>query len=199
MIITITLLVLITLAVILYRSMSSNTFSDVADEKNTSLIVKSFMDKMIPHHQEAVDISLKVMNDLDITEAKVRIFAANVVDTQTFEISKMKNIYADYLGQSYDEAIPVEYDHMMHTVSDKKGDESAKEYTADMIKHHESAVEMSKDYIKLIDKINKSNSTSENGLVIMNTHPAIEDSYALAKQIIEGQTKEIAELKTWFK
>jgi uncharacterized protein (DUF305 family) len=209
MIITIILFVLIALAVILYRSLSDNTFKDVAGEKNSAVIVKSFLDMMIPHHQEAVDSSLKVMNDLDITEGQVRIFAANVVDTQSFEISKMKNIYVDYLGQPYAENITLdvnaegghsmEYHNMMTDTSALKGDDLAKVYTADMIKHHESAVEMAEDYIKVIDKVNKSNSTKSEGLVITNTHPSIDATYELAKQIIDTQTKEIELLKTWYK
>ncbi len=209
MIITIILFVLIALAVILYRSMSDNTFKDVANETNTAVIVKSFLDKMIPHHQEAVDSSLQVMNDLDITEPKVRIFAANVVDNQSFEISKMKNIYLEHLGQSYAENITLDvtvedghstnYHNMMSDTSALKGDELAKVYTEDMIKHHKSAVEMAEDYIEVIDKVNKLNSTKSEGLIITNTHPSIEATYELAKQIIDTQTKEIELLKTWYK
>lgn len=210
MIITIILFVLITLAVVLYRSMSDDTFKDVADEKNTALVVKSFLDKMIPHHQEAVDSSLKVMNDLDITEPKVRIFAANVVDNQSFEISRMKNIYQEYLGQEYAQSLTLDmdnkeethsddYHNMMSDMSALKGDELAKVYTKDMIKHHKAAIKMAEDYIKVIDKINKSNSTSEGGLVITNTHPSIDATYEMAKQIIGTQAKEIELLKTWYK
>ncbi len=209
MIITITLFVLVVLAVLLYRNMSDSTFKDVANETNTAVIVKSFLDKMIPHHQEAVDSSLKVMNDLDITEAKVRIFAANVVDTQSFEISKMENIYTEYLGQSYAQTITMdvdtkdgsttEYHAMMNDMSALVGDELAKVYAKDMIKHHEGAVRMAEDYIEVIDKVNKSNSTKSEGLVITNTHPSIDATYELAKQIIDTQTKEIELLKTWYK
>ena len=209
MIITIILFVLIALAAILYNSMSDSTFKDVEGETNTAVIVKSFLDKMIPHHQEAVDSSLKVMNDLDITESKVRIFAANVVDTQSFEISKMKNIYQEYLGQPYAQSITLdvnaenghstEYHNMMSDMSALVGDDLAKVYTTDMIKHHEGAIVMAKDYIKLIDKINKESSVSENGLVITNTHPSIESTYELAKQIVDTQEKEIEVLKTWYK
>lgn len=209
MIITIILFVLIALAVILYRSMSNNTFKDVANENNTAIIVKSFLDKMIPHHQEAVDSSLKVMNDLGITEPQVRIFAANVVDTQSFEISRMKTIYQEYLGEQYAQSVTLDvneesgqtadYHHVMSDMSALVGDELAKVYAKDMIKHHESAIVMAEDYIEIIDKVNKESSVSDNGLIITNTHPSIEATYELAKQIIDTQTKEIEVLKTWYK
>lgn len=209
MIITITLFIIIAISAVLYRNMSDNTFKDVADEKNTAVIVKSFIDKMIPHHQEAVDSSLKVMNDLDITEPKVRIFSANVVDNQSFEISKMKNIYQEYLGQEYTQSISLDadgegdhdsdYHNMMSNTSALKGDDLAKVYTKDMIKHHKAAIKMAEDYIEIMDKVNKTNSTSEGGLTITNTHPSIEATYEIAKQIIDTQAKEIEILKTWYK
>ena len=206
-IITITFFILIALTVIFYATKSDDTFKDVANATDTAFIVKSFLNKMIPHHQEAVDLSLKVMNDLEITEPKIRIFAANVVDTQSFEISKMENIYREYLGGEYAPTISVDasgkskdqYQHMMGSADGLKGDELAKSYTKDLIKHHESAVKMSKDYIKLIDKVRSYDSTKENGLIVTNSHPAIDDSYELAKQIIDTQTKEIDIMKTWFK
>jgi uncharacterized protein (DUF305 family) len=193
--ITIIVLALIALAVIMYSNLSKNRF-DLNNEGDTSAMVKSFIDQMIPHHQEAVLSSLKVMNDLEITEPKVRIFAANVVDTQTFEIQKMKNVYTEYYKQEYEEAAPMT--HMMNTEG-LKGDELAKQYTKDMIKHHEAAVDMAKDYIKMIDKVKKASSVTQDGLTITNTHPAIDDTYALAKQIVDTQTKEIEVLKSWYK
>lgn len=185
--------------------MSGGTFKDVAKETDTAVIVRSFFDKMIPHHQEAVDSSLKVMNDLEITDPQVRIFAANVVDTQSFEISRMQNMHREYLGGEYTQTTSLDangkgqdhYEHMMSDMSALKGDELAKSYTNDMIKHHEAAVEMAQDYMKLIDKVRSYDSSTENGLTITNSHPAVDESYELAKQIIETQTKEIEMMKGW--
>jgi uncharacterized protein (DUF305 family) len=166
-------------------------------QKDTAIVVKDFINMMIPHHEEAITSSLKVMNDLGITEPKVRIFAANVVDTQSFEVSKMKNIYSLYLGGEYSTSTN-KASHMMSDVTTLKGDELAKSYTKDMIKHHEKAVEEAKDFIKLIDKIRKSDSTTKDGLTITNSHPAVDDTYQIAKDIVESQEKEIALLKTWY-
>lgn len=203
-IITITLFVLIALGVVLYNNMSGGTFKDVAKETDTAVIVRSFFDKMIPHHQEAVDSSLQVMNDLGITDPKVRIFAANVVDIQSFEISRMQNMYREYLGAEYAQAISLDAtgkmaDHIMTDMSVLKGDELAKVYAKDMIKHHKAAIVMAEDYIKLIDKIKARDSKTENGLTITNSHPAVDESYQLAQEIIEAQKKEIETLKSWEK
>jgi uncharacterized protein (DUF305 family) len=207
--ITITLLILIAIGFTVYKSYTDGSFMK-KDEKDTAVMVKNFINMMIPHHEEAITSSMKVMNDLGITESKVRIFAANVVDAQTFEISKMKNIHAQYLGSGYVSTLTIplvdeakskdgHYEHMMTDVTNLKGDELAKTYTKDMIKHHEMAIKEAKDFIKTIDKINKSNSNTENGLTILNSHPAVDEAYQIAKDIILTQTEEIVEMKTWFK
>lgn len=195
MIITIILFVLIALGIILYKNMSTNTFTKVAKTGDEAAVVKAFLNEMIPHHQDAVDSSIKIMNNLDITNGQVRIFAANVVDTQTFEISKMKNIYREYLGMEYAPTVSMS----MHatTTADLKGDELAKKYTKDMIVHHQKAIDISKDYIEILDQISKANSSKENGLTITNSHPALDSTYELAKQIIDTQTKEIEVMKGW--
>ncbi len=175
--------------------MSTNTFTKVAKTGDEAAVVKAFLNEMIPHHQDAVDSSIKIMNNLDITNGQVRIFAANVVDTQTFEISKMKNIYREYLGMEYAPTVSMS----MHatTTADLKGDELAKKYTKDMIVHHQKAIDISKDYIEILDQISKANSSKENGLTITNSHPALDSTYELAKQIIDTQTKEIEVMKGW--
>lgn len=205
--ITITLLILIAVGFTVYKSYTDGSFMK-KDEKDTAVIVKKFINMMIPHHEEAIDSSLKVMNDLEITEPKVRIFAANVVDMQSFEVSKMKNIYEQYLGGEYMSTMTMNadgknsdenYEHMMSDTTNLKGDELAKTYTKDMIKHHEMAIKEAKDFIKTIDKVNKTNSSSENGLTITNSHPAVDETYQIAKDIIESQTKEVEMLKAWYK
>ncbi len=203
--ITITLLILIAVGFTIYKSYSDGSFMK-KDEKDTAIIVKNFINMMIPHHQEAIDSSMKVMNDLDITEPKVRIFAANVVDIQSFEISKMKNIHEQYLGGEYIPTMSMDmsidgkktdghYKHMMSDTTNLKGDKLAKTYTKDMIKHHEMAIKEAKDFIKAMDKAKKSSSNTENGLTITNSHPAVDETYQIAKDIIESQTKEIEMMK----
>lgn len=205
--ITITLLILIAIGFTVYKSYTDGSFMK-KEEKDTSVVVKNFINMMIPHHEEAVTSSMKVMNDLEITEPKVRIFAANVVDMQSFEISKMKNIHEQYLGGEYISTMTMDvdgkindehYEHMMSDVTNLKGDELAKVYAKDMIKHHEMAIKEAKDFIKTIDKVNKANSSSENGLTIINSHPAVDDTYQIVKDIIESQTKEIEVLKSFLK
>jgi uncharacterized protein (DUF305 family) len=202
MIITITLFVLIALGFIMYRSLSEGKFEKMAKNKDASALVKAFINDMIPHHQEAVDSSLKIMNDLDITDPKVRIFAANVVDIQSFEISRMENIYREYLGGEYSSAAMTDGkdDHSnLAPSTGLKGDELAKSYAKMMIRHHQDAIDMAQDYIKAVDMLNKGQGGSKDGLIVTNSHPAIDGTYELAKQIVDSQAKEIEVMKGWYK
>ena len=197
-IITISLLIIIAIGFLLYKNYKDNVYGvDNTNETNTAVIVRGFLDNMIAHHEEAVNISKVVMNDLEISDPKVRILAANVVDQQTSQIDMMKNIYRIYLYQEYDRA-NVNYHNMMSAdISTLKGDELAKVYKKDMIKHHKDAIDIAEDYIKLVDKIKQSTEVKQDGLVITSSHPAIDESYMIAKDIIEKQEKEIDEMKGW--
>lgn len=193
MIITITLLVLIVLGFILYKN---GVFVNNKNQ-DTSVFVRDFIEMMIPHHEEAVKVSLTVMNDLDITEPKVRVLAANIVDNQSFEINQLKNIHAEFLGGEYMMSSSTE-NHMMRDYTNMKGDDLAKTYIEDMIKHHEEAVKVAEKYVKLIDKVRKASSSSEGGLIVTNSHPSIDMTYDMAKGIIESQAKEIELMKSLY-
>lgn len=195
MIITITLLILIVLGFILYKN---GILTDNNKGKDTSVFVRDFISVMIPHHDEALTVSRVIMNDLSITEPKVRILAANIVDNQSFEIDQMKNIYGEYLGGEYTMSTSTE-DHMMGDYTNIKGDDLGKAYVKDMIEHHEEAIKVASKYVKLIDKVKKENSTTNNGLVITNSHPAVDMTYDMAKEIIESQTKEIESMKALYR
>ncbi len=187
MILTITLLIIIVLGFIGYKN---NWFTNKsANSEDTSMVVKEFLDTMIPHYEEAAKVSQPIMNDLSISEPKVRILAANIVDNQSFEMMQMINIYTEFFGGSYTSTTT--YKSMKIDTTNLKGDDLAKVYIKNMIKHHELSIKIAKKYIKKLDKIKKASSYTENGLTIINTHPSLDLTYDMAKKIIEEQNKEI--------
>lgn len=196
MTITITLLVLIALGFILYKNYSDNKLTNIDDPKNTATMVKNFLDKMIPQNNESAQTSVKVMTDLDITEAKFRILAANIADRDSFRVAQMKGLYVQYLGNEYDVASST-YRNMMKDMTTLRGDALAKEYVKEMIKHHNRTIDDANDYIKLIDKIRKESSNTENGLTVTTSHPAIDDSYDFALQIIKDYQSDIDTMKSF--
>lgn len=101
---------------------------------------KSFLEEMIPHHQEAVDTSIKILNSTSDPELKV--FVQKVITDQNKEINEMKTWHKDWFGKEY--TTNQNYKPMMTEMSGKTGKDLDKAYIKGMIMHHEGAIEMAK-------------------------------------------------------
>lgn len=189
-IITISILILIALGFIGYKT---DIFGTKSINKDTSVIVKDYLNTMMIYNNDAVIVSIPIMNNLEIKESKVRVLAANVVDNQSFDISKMKNIYNQYLGPVPE--IATSSENIFTDLKDIKGEELGEEYVKDVIEHYKKSIKISEKFIKQIDQYKKYNSVKQGGLVITSSHPAIDESYDFAKNIIEAYKKELDSLK----
>jgi uncharacterized protein (DUF305 family) len=95
---------------------------------------QSFLENMIPHHQEAVDSSNLVLNST--TDPELKIFVQNVISAQTKEIGEMKTwLNKDYTPNS-------NYQAMMGGMKGKTGTELDQAYVQGMIMHHQGAIQM---------------------------------------------------------
>ena len=131
---------------------------------------QSFAEAMIPHHQQAIDISQ--FAPLNTTNPEILAFAAKIYSTQGPEIEKMSTWLN---GKSVDYTMTM--DGMLSTtqVNTLRGAKEAdfdQLYAQYMIQHHEGAVKMAADAIGLDD-------------------PELTD---FANQIIVTQSAEIEEL-----
>jgi hypothetical protein len=108
----------------------------------------------------------------------------------------MKGLYVQYLGGEYNAASSA-YKNIMKDLTNLKGDALAKDYVKEMIKHHNKTIGDAKDYIKKIDKIKKASSKTENGLTITTSHPAIDDSYNFAVEIVKNYQSDIDTMKAF--
>jgi hypothetical protein len=180
--ITIILLVLIGLCFILFENLSK--------KGPVTVDVKGYIDVTLPLQAEVAMNSSHIMNDGNITDSKIRIFAANAVDNKVTNINKMRNLYALYLGSAYhlDES---KYVKVMPDMSKLSGDGLAKVYVKAMLDVDQKIIKESNDYIKQVDKFKKGSSTTKSGITISNGHPAIDDSYDLAKNILDTSSKEV--------
>ena len=190
-IITISILILIAFVFIGYKTDMFGLITK--DNSDYSLIVKDYLGKMIDHEQLAVMASTPIMNNLDIKEARVRVMAANTVDVHSFDIAKMNNIYSQYLGGAY--MISTSTENIFSNLAELKGDELGKMYIKDLIKHNERSIKISETFIKKIEKYKNANAVKQDGIVITSSHPAIDESYDLAKSIIDSKKKEIELMK----
>ena len=148
-----------------------------------------FAQMMIPHHQQAVEMSEMLLAKDDIP-ANVRDFAQGVVEAQGPEIERMNAMLTAWDEEPMAESDGMEgmegMDHGssmdgmmseedMQQLEDAQGTEAARLYLEQMTVHHEGAVDMARDEV-------------DNG-----ENP---QAVALAQQVIEDQEAEIQEMET---
>lgn len=133
---------------------------------------KSFIEHMIPHHQEAVDTSKIIQAKSNDEELKA--FARDVISAQEREIEQMKIWYGDWFDVEY--ADTGEYILMMGDLNSLSGTELDKSYTKGMIMHHKHAIEMAEKIQKITER---------------------EEIKQLANDITTSQNQEVIQLNEW--
>ncbi|HYD03892.1 MAG TPA: DUF305 domain-containing protein [Alphaproteobacteria bacterium] len=133
---------------------------------------ETFITDMIPHHQEAVDAS-KIILSTENEELKE--LANNIIAAQEQEIEMMNNWLDEWYPQSSYKAM---YHPMMPDLSSLSGEERDKAYLEGMIAHHQMAVQMAQDVLKL------------------NPRPEVKE---LAENIITTQNAEIDQMRQMLK
>ncbi len=101
---------------------------------------KTFIEEMIPHHEEAVTSSQQVLQNAQTPEVKE--LAQNIITAQEKEITQMKMWYKEWFSTEYkNDGI---YKPMMKSLAGKSTEEAEQSYLNDMIIHHQAAVSMAK-------------------------------------------------------
>jgi uncharacterized protein (DUF305 family) len=142
----------------------------------TSMVTddKSFIQAMIPHHQEAIDTSKVIIAESKDQELKM--FANQVIIDQTKEVEAMKIWFKNITDNDYkDNGM---YMAMMTSMKSKTGTDLDKAYLQGMMFHHSGAIEMAKKILP----ISKS-----------------QDVKNLANNIVINQAKEIKTLESLLK
>lgn len=104
---------------------------------------EEFIVEMIPHHQEAVDTSLVVLESTQNDD--LRALAQDIVAAQENEISMMNG----WLNNWYDGGYEASYENMMPDLESLEGAERDVAYIEGMIMHHMMAVMMAEQVIEL--------------------------------------------------
>jgi uncharacterized protein (DUF305 family) len=107
----------------------------------TVLSEREFIEGMIPHHQEAVDTALEVI-ERGGTTPEIKQLVENIVVAQEAEIAEMKQWYQDWYGQEY--ADNGEYMPMMRELENLSGADIDRVFLEDMIGHHMGAIMMAR-------------------------------------------------------
>ena len=145
--------------------------------KSTGNNEADFSNMMMEHHIGAVEMSELLLNKGK--DPELRSFAQKVIDAQTKEMDVMKR-FQDLTSVSTDtkefqQALNQSMGAMMNKEI-KIYNDTDKDYAAQMIPHHTSAVEMAKAYLKF------------------GKQPEL---LQLCKDIVREQNTEIAELQSW--
>lgn len=157
---------------------------------NADSIDQHFIEQMIPHHEDAV-----TMANLAFSKAKrneIKTLATNIADSQTKEIDQMKEWYKNWYGNDVPQDEQVMGGHMMEQSNSMHmgmmGDETDmarlettsdfdKAFIEDMIPHHQMAIMMA---------------------TMLKNGTTRTEMKKLADDIIEAQSAEIEQMRTWY-
>ena len=153
-----------------------------------SNIDEHFIEQMIPHHEGAIEMAKLAQERA--TQPEIKTLANSIIKSQSEEITTMKNWYKDWYGTE----VPDTADNklgmgrgmmrggMMGDTTDTEVLKNAKNFDKafieEMIPHHQMAVMMA-------------------NMLAQGTKR--EEMKTLAKNIIDAQTKEINDMRKWYK
>lgn len=157
---------------------SEMDMSSMVSDESGEYSDEAFIDAMVPHHVGAIEMAEAALENAEHEE--IRELAGGIIVAQDAEIEELRKIKEAEFGTS---EIPMEMSDEdmrmmgmsdpMHLAGERPFDRA---FIDAMIPHHESAVQMA----------NVAAGESEN--------PEIK---ALAKDIIDAQTREIEQLRAW--
>jgi uncharacterized protein (DUF305 family) len=137
----------------------------VADEE-------AFIARMIPHHQEAVDVATELLRVAE--SPAVRAEAEAIVVAQRLEIEQL----LEWLAAWYPDAGPVAYAPMMRSVEGLDPGDAEATFMEDMIVHHEMAIAKAESYLAL-------------------AAPRRAEVESLARDVLRTQAAEIERMRAW--
>lgn len=142
---------------------------------------RHFIEQMVPHHQDAVDMAEIALVKAEHPEIKE--LAENITSSQSREITEMRQWYKEWYGTNVpaNSSIMGSNNGMMNTTDLNKLENAKpfdKEFIEQMVPHHQMAIMMAQMALNNSDR------------------PEIRN---LASSIIKTQSAEINEMRQWYK
>lgn len=135
---------------------------------------KTFIQYVIPHHQDAIDSSSKILASTQDPELKA--FVANVIKTQGQEITMLKSYYKTWYGEEYKDDGGYKPMMMLENLTGKQLD---KAYIQGMLGHHSGIIDVAKK-------------------VVADTSSTYKpETVSLSRQIIKDQEVDNVVLQKW--
>lgn len=143
-------------------------------------IDQHFIEQMIPHHESA--IAMAKIAQQKSTRPEIKTLAKNIITSQSEEIDQMKTWYKDWFGTDVSKSNATGMGMMMGSQNNFDSLTNAadfdKAFLEEMTRHHQMAVMMG------------------NMLVSGTNRPEMKQ---LGQNIIDAQTKEINDMRSWYK
>lgn len=165
-----------------YRNMSMR-----GTETTENSVDATFIEGMIPHHEGAIEMANLAL--LNAKTDEVKNLSKNIIASQQKEIDDMKTWYKEWFGEdvstaSNSSSMTTEGGHDMMHMDSMSGDMAKlevstsfdKDFVEQMIPHHEMAIMMAQTMLR---------TTSRNEMKV------------LAQTIIDSQTMEIEQMRSW--
>lgn len=166
-----------------YRGMSMMKTETVENSVDAT-----FIEGMIPHHEGAIEMANLAL--LNAKTNEVKNLSKDIISSQQKEIDEMKAWYKEWFGKDMQtlsfssSSMSMDENHNMMHMGSMSGDmtalETSKEFDKDFVKqmipHHEMAIMMAQTMLR---------TTSRN------------EMRALAQKIIDAQTMEVEQMRSW--
>ena len=173
------------------QMMGIRTTTGLGITQNSDIMDAHFIEQMIPHHEDAITMSRLALTKAKTTEVKQ--LAESIIDSQSREITQMKDWYRQWFGKDVPLDSEVMGGHgmtgkstmhmgMMGNETDIKSletsDDFDRKFVEGMIPHHQMAVMMAQ---------------------MLKNGTKKPEMKKLSEDIITAQTKEIELMRDWLK
>jgi uncharacterized protein (DUF305 family) len=108
----------------------------------------TFIEHMIPHHEEAISQSKMMITKTQ--NIKYKAILSNIIEVQTREVGAMKQWYQSWNSKPYEDKGV--YEPMMSEIYTYTGKILEREWLQSMVYHHQAAIYMSQSGLKTIHK-----------------------------------------------
>lgn len=168
--------------------------SSFLGNRMTTNIDRHFIEQMIPHHEDAI-----YMAEIAVAKAnhqELKTLAINIKRTQNEEIEQMKRWYRDWFGTDVPEDSAVMGQHGMTARSDMHMGMMGNETDTNLLRNAQTFEDFEKEFIKQMIPHHQMAVMMANMLLQSTSRPEMKE---LAQNIIDAQTKEINEMRLWYK
>jgi uncharacterized protein (DUF305 family) len=108
----------------------------------------TFIEHMIPHHEEAIGQSQTMLNKTQNTEYQKILL--NIIEVQSREVTEMKQWYQQWSNKPYQDTGV--YEPMMSEIYSYTGKKLEREWLQNMVYHHQAAIYIAQSGLKTIHK-----------------------------------------------